>query len=361
MKKIILLMAISLLSLGMSAQTLKASKFTDNTYVGLSIGANSHPANWFDNDPVLGTMNSVRVGKWLTPISGLEVDGSVTFYDFYRHINYTTVGMNYLFNLNNAIHGWKGQVDFCEVVPFVGMAWMRNYDAVTNDLASKMGAQVNFNLGAAKAWQVNIIPAVTWRMTNCKGVENHQPYFNSHRADLSLQVGVTYKFKNQYGTHGFVICDKLYTQAEMDAINAEVNNLREANARLNAELDACNARKSQVLYKEIPTMPSAWLFPVITFNKNSDYISNSNIENVKVIAKTMLNVGGKYTLTGYASEEGTEDYNLNLSTRRAAALRDLLIKEGVNPAQLQVVGAGETTQFGNELDLNRVVVTSNAE
>lgn len=344
----------------MNAQALKSSKFTDNTYIGVSIGVNSHPANWSDDhDPELGTMNTLRLGKWLTPVSGLEVDGSVTFYDFYRHVNYSTVGLNYLLNLNNAIHGYKGEADRCEVVPFVGLAWMRQYDNVTNDLASKMGVQVNFNLGKAKAWQINILPAVTWKLTNDKGLETHQPYFHSHRADLSLQVGVTYRFKNQYGTHNFALCDKLYTQDEFDELNNRINKLRHDNKRLRNELDACNTREPRTVYveKTVAAAPE-YVFPVVGYTYNSAVLPAYALNNVAQIADVMKTTGVEYILTGYASEEGTEEYNADLALRRAESLKAALVEYGVAPEQLTVVGAGETTQFGESLELNRVVVTT---
>lgn len=59
------------------------------------------------------------------------------------------------------------------------------------------------------------------------------------------------------------------------------------------------------------------------------------------------------TVTGYASVEGDEGYNQRLSQARAQAVADYLGLSGAT-----VVGAGETTQFGDDLASNRVVVLS---
>ena len=46
-------------------------------------------------------------------------------------------------------------------------------------------------------------------------------------------------------------------------------------------------------------------------------------------------------IEGYASPEGTAEYNKVLSQKRAAAVRDYLVKQGVDPARLEVVAYGE--------------------
>ena len=57
-------------------------------------------------------------------------------------------------------------------------------------------------------------------------------------------------------------------------------------------------------------------------------------------------------ITGYASEEGDEAYNQALSLARAQAVAAYL---GVGD-DVQIIGAGETTEFGENLAANRVVV-----
>ena len=46
-------------------------------------------------------------------------------------------------------------------------------------------------------------------------------------------------------------------------------------------------------------------------------------------------------IEGYASPEGTAEYNRVLSQKRAVAVRDYLVKQGVDPKRLDVVGYGE--------------------
>ena len=53
---------------------------------------------------------------------------------------------------------------------------------------------------------------------------NHLRY-NVNNGYLEAQVGLTYRFKNSNGTHNFAYAD-MYTQANIDALNAEINELR---------------------------------------------------------------------------------------------------------------------------------------
>ncbi len=48
-----------------------------------------------------------------------------------------------------------------------------------------------------------------------------------------------------------------------------------------------------------------------------------------------------YTITGHADRSGAEDYNLQLSLRRADAVRSELISRGVKEGGISVAGRGE--------------------
>jgi OOP family OmpA-OmpF porin len=48
-----------------------------------------------------------------------------------------------------------------------------------------------------------------------------------------------------------------------------------------------------------------------------------------------------YSVTGHADRAGPEAYNLDLSLRRANAVRDALIQRGVKASGISVAGRGE--------------------
>ena len=53
------------------------------------------------------------------------------------------------------------------------------------------------------------------------------------------------------------------------------------------------------------------------------------------------NIDGNLLIEGYASSDGDEQYNTQLSINRAEAVRDYLIKLGVAPERLDIKGYGE--------------------
>ena len=59
-------------------------------------------------------------------------------------------------------------------------------------------------------------------------------------------------------------------------------------------------------------------------------------------ATWLLNNSG-YTaiIEGHADEQGTRDYNLALGSRRAAAVQEYLISQGVNPSRLKPITYGK--------------------
>src|SRR5688572_2567660 len=63
-----------------------------------------------------------------------------------------------------------------------------------------------------------------------------------------------------------------------------------------------------------------------------DEIARAMVENPKI-----TNV----TITGHTDRLGTEAYNLKLSQRRAEAVKDYLVRNGVAPNRLSAVGKGE--------------------
>lgn len=52
--------------------------------------------------------------------------------------------------------------------------------------------------------------------------------------------------------------------------------------------------------------------------------------------------GSKVTIEGFADPAGSSRYNVNLSTRRAEAVRQYLVSQGLTGNELGVVGYGET-------------------
>lgn len=316
MKKIICILIVAFVSVfSANAQTaIQTSKLLDNTYIGIQGGVNT-PLSFNQMFP-LNEYAGIRVGKNFTPILGLNVDAGVTFEDhinghtnaLVNHFNSPTfvkginVGLNGTINLMNLFAGYKGTPRVFEVSTVTGLGWghLLNVSGDNDEFTAKTGANFTLNLDKKKAWQVYVEPAVVWNLTNDN---NDAVTFNKNNAYLQILVGVNYKFKTSNGTHNF----KTYN---IGAMNDEINSLR-------AEL----AKKPQVISNTITNTIDNREF-VIFFAQDSYELTS--------VAKEVLNkISGTVDVTGFASPEGTSEYNLNLSEKRANAVASYLRNNGV--------------------------------
>lgn len=369
MKKLLFLFVALIATVTMSAQTLEKSKFFDNTYVGLTTGVSGwlHPTcNGFDNfGNSIRSLSSVRLGKMVTPILGLELEGEVGMANMVKFVDHTTFGANILVNLNNSFHPYRGEPDKVEFVPFMGIGWMHTYGVITNNMASKFGMQVNFNVGEKKAWQINVIPSINYVMTD-NGFSSEltgQPRFDACRSFLNLQVGFTYKFKNSKGTHNFVISPYTYTQSDIDELMGEINEQRKLinekdkaiseNNKLIKSLkaDVKNLNSRETVEKPIDIQTT------VGFNIGNSDVNQIQRGNLIRIAKLVKDNDLKITIVGYADKEtGSDERNMELSKLRAESVANELKELGVKEDSITINGMGSTQQVFDENDANRVVI-----
>lgn len=91
----------------------------------------------------------------------------------------------------------------------------------------------------------------------------------------------------------------------------------------------------------IPSSP-AELVKVIYFDFDQDAIRDEYREQVVAHALYLKNnPQASLTIEGHCDERGTREYNLALGERRAKAVRNFLLLEGVASNQIQVVSYGE--------------------
>ena len=144
-----------------------------------------------------------------------------------------------------------------------------------------------------------------------------QPAYNINNSFVQLNAGLVYKFKNSNGTHNFTIVTPR-DQAEIDALNAQINELRN--------------RKPEVITKEIvKEVPSVKVkeFTVsdlvfVTFAQGKSALTKE--------AKAALNnvkEGVHVQVVGTASPEGSKELNDRLSQARADVVANYLKGRGV--------------------------------
>ncbi len=60
------------------------------------------------------------------------------------------------------------------------------------------------------------------------------------------------------------------------------------------------------------------------------------------------NPDGVLVIEGYASADGSEEYNLKLSEKRAQAVKDKLVELGADASRLETRAFGESKSAGDE-------------
>ena len=388
MKKVILLAAVALGAMSAQAQqAVEAPKFFDNWSVSLVGGAtNSIEGNafWGDMRGVVG----IEIEKQVTPILALGVEGNWginTSYGVGHNVfDDQYAGVYGAINLNNLIFGYKCcKQNFFEVEAVAGAGWGRTYDCnwsmdhnnwYTADSRTYTGfdhnffatkAGLNFNFNVCKEVTVSFKPSMVWNMSDAHQWNTSASY-DSHKARLNLMAGVTYHIGNK----GFK-CVRPYDQAEIDALNAQINDLRAQNeacnanlnnaknlaARLQKELDDCNkklAAKPKEVVKEVDNTNSV---RYVYFKQGSSKISNDQKPNVEMVASYLKNnVASTVVVKGYASPEGSKEINEKLANARAEAVKTMLVKTyKIDANRINAQGQGIGNMF-TEPSWNRVSI-----
>ena len=83
----------------------------------------------------------------------------------------------------------------------------------------------------------------------------------------------------------------------------------------------------------------------IHFEMNSSVVSNASMHTLSEVARVAKNMPLRTVqITGHADGVGGRKHNLLLSQNRASAIRDVLVKMGVDAKRVVAVGAGEVNE-----------------
>ena len=357
MKKLVLMLAAASMAASVSAQTVAESKTFDNIYVGINGGVATKTTGhkWLsDLDPNAG----LRIGRYFTPVFGLAIEGNAYFSNkpwgstgtVVRATNASLLGT---VNLSNWFGGYKGEPRTFEVSALYGLGWMHVFSnnkflkAATsenrNRMTSKAALDFAFNFGSAKQFQFYVEPSINFAFLGQSkskevvatgnplapvAVADHQEYgykaasqagqpaYNINNSFVQLNAGLIYKFANSNGTHNFTIVTPR-DQAEIDALNAQINELRN--------------RKPEVITKEVVKE-----VPAIKELSVSDLVfvtfaqGKSNLTREAKAALNNVKEGSHVQVVGTASPEGSKEINDRLSQARADVVANYLKSRGVN-------------------------------
>ena len=322
-------------------------KWTDNIFVSAGVGGMA-----VFNDGMNTTFNfNLSLGKYITPtwgvraqIGGLEqkigeqktgyVGDKQTAFEF---------NIDAMLNLTNLIGGYNPNraIDLYGFVgPTMNLSKAMNAqynqnepnEFETNGSKARIGATAGLGLGynINDKWAINL----EGRFGVTPSVFGYASDFSKAEATGRLTLGATYTF----GGKKFA---KIEDRVIEKVIEKEV--IKEVPVEVVKEV-----------VKEIPGTASAAIF----FKIGKAVISPEGMVNVKLMAKVIKdNPNATYKVAGFADKgTGSAETNQKLSEKRAQAVYDALIAEGVKASQLEKVAMGGTDPLFEKAYLNRVVI-----
>ena len=360
MKKLLIALAFAGFSMSSMAQeadpTLKYSvatnSFWSNWFIQVGVDWNA----WYSNEEHgLGLARSpfkdfrsnpgasIAIGKWFTPGIGLRTKLSgiwgkaVTDDDNYGNCNkYWTLNEHVLFNLSNMLCGYNPNRVW-NFIPFAGAGLTRSMSYNTYAMNYSIGILNTFRVSK----HVGINLELGWdRMENDGdgiGAANGDRGWDSHDNKLYAEVGLTFNLgKASWDKTPDVDAIKALSQAQIDALNAQLNDANAENARLK-KLLAEKKDEAPKTVKEFVGTPAS-----VFFNINRYKIaSKKDLVNVKGIADYAKENDANLLVTGYAdSATGKPAYNQKLSEKRANAVADELVKMGVSRDKISTEAKG---------------------
>ena len=366
MKKTILLSVFALGALTINAQTVVVDGgFWDNWSMGIQGGATmkmSGEGFFKSARPAFG----LTLGKQWTPILGMDIQGMgyVNTTNSSTMIDASDVSLIGRMNLMNLFAGYYGMPRPFEIETVTGLGWLHHYmngSGDTDDLSARVGLNFNFNLGEDAAWTLGLKPAVVFNLTG--EYPNKKMAFNRDHANMEILLGLTYHFADGEGNRHFSLVNAIDPIA-LAAMNEEINGLREVVVAKDVELVGLadellvvqnqlnEARNKEV---EATGQTIKILESVVAFPFNQSDVQTSQMPSLEHVANYLKNnPDASITVNGYASPEGTEEYNLQLSQRRADAVKTVLVdKYGIAASRINAIGHGVGDIF-SEPAWNRV-------
>ena len=377
MKSKLVILSLLLAGAAVTANAQTKEKFTserfkDNIFISVGGGAQVcvNPDN---SDYGLGKaitpLIHVSLGKWVNPtwgfrgqvaglwstlnskhLNGVEtITGNQTTWYKIKNKKYFTLRADALYNLSNSICGYNPDRLFTlSVFAGPGLTFAKTYGD-----QDKLNALINGSVGLMGQFNVNDYWDINIEARGEVSPSIFGKYSNAYTdGAVSLTAGVTYTF----GGKKFISCNGV----DQDAINDEVNRYRSQLEKTKADLDA--AKRALVNVKpEVREVVKTVQVPgprAVFFKIGKATIDDYGLVNLKLAAKVMKeNPNKKYKIAGYADKAtGSVALNKKLADKRAQAVYDALVKEGVNKDQLEVIGYGGTDNMFGKNFLNRVVI-----
>lgn len=287
---------------------------------------------------------SIAIGKWFTPGLGLrtKLQGiwgkNVTDADNYGNGNkYWVLNEQVLFNLSNMLFGYN-PTRVWNFIPFAGGGFGRSctYNCYAMDL----------NVGVLNTFRVSKHVAINFELGwnrfesdidgNMDAPEGSNRGWDSHDNNFYGELGLTFNLgKATWDKTPDVAAIKALSQAQIDALNAQLNDANAENARLKKLL--AEKKEAPAAVKEFVNTPICVFFNLDKYN----IASKKDLVNVKYVADYAKDNNVNLLVTGYAdSATGKPKHNQWLSEKRAETVANELVNMGVSRDQITTEGKG---------------------
>lgn len=383
MKKILLSIALVAISVSsVFAQENSAEKlrwkgimnngFWSNWEISVGGGVNYTAWNGIGNDQDgvgdLGWMVEGSVSKWFNPIVGARVQvigGQLNASDDNGlKSNWIMPHADALLNLSNWIGGYReDRVYYAKLFAGFGVSIVNVNNSASAGFAFDAGLINTFRV--CKALDINL---------ELKGILNAgrdmprgiDALAGKYGQIYSATLGLTYRFNKRNW-------DKAYSQEEVDGYLAAIAALEAGLAdahrnegklaeRLAAQKAATDqalkdneALKAELAKRKTSVVSASALF----FNFDSAKLLDRAKASMQILQE-VIKAAPKdqvFTIVGHAdAKTGSPEYNQKLSERRAKAVYDYLVEQGVNPNQLTWKGVGSSQNIFPVNGINRVVI-----
>lgn len=356
------------------------SKGSDNWFLQLGAGVTSPfvELNGPDAKHHLTTVYNVGVGKWFSPYIGWRLSflGGALHWDnnTYNTNKWVNANFDLMWDMFNTFHGVNSNRVF-SIIPFVGFG-----GAYTWDYKGASAVNIERNSGELKrnSWSLPLSAGLQLRLRLCKYVDffaegraqfagdNFNNYAEGAPVDMNLSVIGGFSFN--IGGAGFRSYNPCDYAGYISNLNNQVNDLRGALATTAAALAVA---ESQLPCPEVPAAvvntvveEPAPLMASVRFTINSAIITSEEMVNVYNVAQWMkANPEENVAIVGYAdADTGTSSYNMDLSKKRAQAVRDALVNNyGIDPDRLSISAEGSDVQPYDINNWNRIVIFNNVQ
>lgn len=286
---------------------------------------------------------SIAIGKWFTPGLGLrtKLQGiwgkTVNDDDNFGNCNkYWTLNEHILFNLSNMLCGYNPNRVW-NFVPFVG-------GGVTRSMSHNCYG-MGLSAGILNQFYVNRHVAINLELGWNRYEGDHdgldfsegQRGWDSHDNQLYAELGLTFNLgKATWDKTPDVDAIKALSQAQIDALNAQLNDANAENARLKALLAQKKDQPTQTV-KEFVNTPVSVFFNIDKY----EVASQKDLVNVESLANYAKDNDCNLLVTGYAdSATGKADHNQWLSEKRAETVANELVNMGVSRDKITTAAKG---------------------